>query len=91
MKSTIIRLKFVMDAKLQLTAEEEQQKDRMLYRMYLDNEKIAVKTTDLRTEREEGEQKFDSLIKAKLEIIESHRSTINEANEKNRSYLNSEM
>lgn len=91
LKSTLIRLKFVMDAKLQLTAEEEQEKDRMLFKMFLDNEKIEQKTTELRKEREEGEEKFDTVLKSKLEIIEGHRAFIEEANERNRSYLNSEM
>lgn len=80
-----------MEAKLQLTAEEELQKDRMLYKMFLDNEKFENKTSDLRQERTEGQDKFDDLLNSKLEIIESHRSFIDDATERTRSYLNTQM
>lgn len=80
-----------MEAKLQLTAEEELQKDRMLYKMFLDNEKFEHKTSDLRKERTEGQDKFDDLLNSKLEVIESHRSFIDDATERTRSYLNTEM
>lgn len=91
LRASLTQLKHIMDAKLQLTAEEELLKDRMLYRMYLDNEKVELKTAELRREREEGEGKFDNLLKTKLEIIDNHRSFINDANEKTRSYLNTQM
>lgn len=91
LKVTIERLKDIMEAKLKLTAEEDLMKDRMLYKMLQDNEKIEVKIGELRKEREEGEGKFDNLLRTKLEVIDKHRSYINEMNDKSRSYLNEEM
>ena len=88
---TIERLKDIMEAKLKLPAEEDLMKDRMLYKMLQDNEKIEVKIRELRKEREAGEGKFDSLLRTKLEVIDKHRSYINEMNDKSRSYLNEEM
>lgn len=91
LRETLIKLKHIMDAKLLLTAEDDQIKEENLHKMLLANEKIDQKISELRKEMDEGQGRFDVLLKSKLELIEKNRRDIIKLNEKTRSYLDAEM
>lgn len=80
-----------MDAKLHLTAEEDLEKDQLLYKMLLENDKIELKMSEMRVERGECEIKFDALLESKLDTIECLRNLVNDANDSTISYLESEV
>lgn len=89
--STLLKLKSVLDTKLQLTAEEQHQKDQILHKMFIENENTEQKLFALRKDIEDGQRRFHSLLNNKLELIESHRNRISQINEKTGSYLNTQM
>lgn len=86
-----MKLKYLMDAKLRLTALEDNQKKQMIHKMFQDDEKIKRKIFDLRKDIENCQNRFDDLVKQKLELIEKRRKEIDELNERCGSHLNSEM
>lgn len=90
-KRILVKLQYLMKAKLLLTAEEDLLKEQTLHRLFQDNEKMLQKISDLRKEVEEGQLRFDELLKIKLEQIEKNRRHIEELNDTTRSYLNAEM
>lgn len=86
---TIKSMKKVSDWRMQMTADKDLEKEKILHKMFKANLKMEEKINDVRIKS--NQQKCDHQIDEKMKVIESHRSQIDEMKRVNREIITKEM